>query len=64
VARGLSADVTAEGVETAEEASVLRLAGCTELQGYYYHKPMVASQVTAVLEKAKLTRVPRSQMSA
>jgi diguanylate cyclase (GGDEF)-like protein len=64
VARGLSADVTAEGVETAEEASVLRLAGCTELQGYYYHKPMVASQVTAVLEKAKLTRVPRTQMSA
>jgi diguanylate cyclase (GGDEF)-like protein len=64
VARGLSAEVTAEGVETAEEASVLRLAGCTELQGFHYYKPMVASQVSAILQKAKLAKTPRTQISA
>ena len=43
VARGLSADVTAEGVERQEEVSVLKLAGCTELQGHYFHEAMEAS---------------------
>jgi diguanylate cyclase (GGDEF)-like protein len=50
VARGLSAEVTAEGVESDSEAAVLKLAGCTELQGYYFHKPMSADAVTALLE--------------
>jgi predicted signal transduction protein with EAL and GGDEF domain len=64
VARGLSAEVTAEGVESAEEASVLRLAGCTELQGFHYHKPMLASDVTAVLQKVKRAKTPRTVLSA
>jgi len=53
VARGLSAEVTAEGVELDEEAAVLKLAGCTELQGYHFHKPMPAIEVTALLEGAR-----------
>lgn len=64
VARGLSAEVTAEGVESAEEASVLRLAGCTELQGFYYYTPMLASEVTTVLHKARLAKIPRTVVSA
>ncbi len=64
VARGLSAEVTAEGVESAEEASVLRLAGCSELQGFHYYKPMQAADVTAILQKNKLTRTPRTVVSA
>ena len=64
VARGLSAEVTAEGVEDAEQASVLRLAGCTELQGYHYHKPMVPSAVTDVLRKSAIAKTPRSQIVA
>lgn len=43
VARGLSADVTAEGVEKQDEVAVLKLAGCTELQGHYFHEAMEAS---------------------
>jgi diguanylate cyclase (GGDEF)-like protein len=54
VARGLSAEVTAEGVEREEEVAVLRLAGCTELQGFHFHKPMEAKGVTALLERGKL----------
>jgi diguanylate cyclase (GGDEF)-like protein len=64
VARGLSADVTAEGVESSEEASVLRLAGCTELQGYYYHKPMTAADVTETLRRTGIAHVPRSVVVA
>jgi diguanylate cyclase (GGDEF)-like protein len=64
VARGLSAEVTAEGVESAEEGSVLRLAGCTELQGFHYYKPMLAAQVTTILQKAKIARTPRTVVSA
>lgn len=33
--------VVAEGVETAEVAQLLRVAGCDEAQGYYYARPMV-----------------------
>ncbi len=49
VARGLSAEVTAEGVEKQEEVSVLKLAGCTELQGHYFHHAMEASAFTQLL---------------
>jgi diguanylate cyclase (GGDEF)-like protein len=49
VARGLSLDVTAEGVESDEEVQVLKLAGCTELQGFHYYKAMEAPEVTRLL---------------
>jgi diguanylate cyclase (GGDEF)-like protein len=49
VARGLSAEVTAEGVERQEEVSVLKLAGCTELQGYHFHKPIAEEDLTSLL---------------
>ncbi|MDB5556385.1 MAG: diguanylate cyclase, partial [Rhizobium sp.] len=36
LARSLSLPVTAEGVEREEQAMILRLCGCDELQGYLY----------------------------
>lgn len=39
VASGLSAAVVAEGVETGEQARLMRLAGCSQLQGYYFGRP-------------------------
>jgi diguanylate cyclase (GGDEF)-like protein len=33
-------EITAKGVESAEQASVLKQAGCKRLQGLYYAKPM------------------------
>jgi diguanylate cyclase (GGDEF)-like protein len=60
VARGLSAEVTAEGVENVEEASILRLAGCTELQGYLYHRPMTVIEVGQALKREAVVRTPRT----
>ena len=39
LANGLDMLVTAEGVETEEQACILRIAGCQYLQGYFYHRP-------------------------
>ncbi len=39
LANGLDMGVTAEGVETEDQARLLRLAGCHNLQGYRYSRP-------------------------
>ncbi len=39
LANGLDMTVTAEGVETDEQAALLRLAGCKNLQGFRFHAP-------------------------
>jgi diguanylate cyclase (GGDEF)-like protein len=61
VARGLSADVTAEGVEKQEEVAVLKLAGCTELQGFYFHKPMEAARISTLLAERRDREAARKQ---
>ncbi len=64
VARGLSAEVTAEGVEIADEVPILKLAGVTELQGYYFHKPMPARDVSKLLNKFNPAEIVRTQVVA
>ncbi len=39
IAQGLSADIVAEGIETEEDAKIMRLAGCHQMQGYYFGRP-------------------------
>ena len=51
IARGLSADIIAEGVETEEEAQLMRLAGCQQLQGYYFGKPGAADSLGNLVTK-------------
>ena len=38
--RELGMHLIAEGVETAEQAQFLHSCGCSEMQGYYFYKPM------------------------
>jgi len=42
---------TAEGIETGEELECLRREGCTEAQGYYFSRPVPASDVYKLLTK-------------
>ncbi|MBL1378157.1 putative bifunctional diguanylate cyclase/phosphodiesterase [Zobellella iuensis] len=49
MAHGLSMTVVAEGVETAEQAALLRQLNCDQIQGYWYARPMPLAQLAAWL---------------
>ena len=49
LAEALQMDTTAEGVETLDELELVRLLGCSHIQGYIYFKPMNASEATALV---------------
>jgi EAL domain-containing protein (putative c-di-GMP-specific phosphodiesterase class I) len=40
---------TAEGVETQEQLDKMRAEGCNEVQGYFYSKPVPASEIAHLL---------------
>ncbi len=42
MAKSLDMTTTAEGVETAEEAELIRNLGCDKIQGYYFGRPMAS----------------------
>jgi diguanylate cyclase (GGDEF)-like protein len=43
--------VTAEGVETDEQAAQLAMANCTHLQGYLFSKPIAAGEIPALMQR-------------
>ena len=45
LARQLGLSVTAEGVETAEQLSLLRAVGCESGQGYFFSKPLAGDRI-------------------
>ncbi|WP_296080599.1 EAL domain-containing protein [uncultured Agrobacterium sp.] len=45
IARGLGLETTAEGVETREQLSLLRAAGCDLVQGYHLGRPMALKDI-------------------
>ena len=45
LARGLGVETTAEGVETEAQADVMRSLGCTQLQGFYFGRPVAADRI-------------------
>ncbi|VXD22327.1 Two-component response regulator [Planktothrix serta PCC 8927] len=49
LAHHLNMTITAEGVETAEQLSLLRSLGCEEGQGYYFARPLEPNAAQALL---------------
>jgi diguanylate cyclase (GGDEF)-like protein len=49
IAKGLSLNLVAEGVETLVQARYLEDAGCRIMQGYLYHQPMPQTQLLQLL---------------
>ncbi len=47
--RGVGMGICADGVETEAEASIMRLLGVTELQGFYFSRAIPADDVAAML---------------
>jgi diguanylate cyclase (GGDEF)-like protein len=45
---------TAEGVETAEQLEQMRAEGCTEVQGYFFSKPVPASEIINLMHKLQM----------
>lgn len=59
MAHELGIRVTAEGVETREQAEILRSFGCNEIQGYLVSRPMPAAALAGLLEEP--TFLPESE---
>jgi diguanylate cyclase (GGDEF)-like protein len=52
--------VAGQGVETIEHAQLLRAAGCTEAQGYYFAPPMPLEQILKAEAEEKMPALARS----
>ena len=54
---GMPVDVTtAEGVENAEEAAMIRTMRCTKIQGYHFGRPMPAEDARALMQRTQRRR--------
>jgi diguanylate cyclase (GGDEF)-like protein len=62
--RDLGIRSTAEGVETAAQAEILRMEGCTELQGYLFGRPTPASGLAGMLGGASLIHAGAEMLCA
>ncbi len=52
LARTFKAEITAEGIETKEQAEFLKSLDCDEIQGYYYSRPLSTEALEEFLKKA------------
>jgi diguanylate cyclase (GGDEF)-like protein len=60
LAAGLSMDVTAEGIETADQVTKLQQLSCEFGQGYYFDKPLTREHARAMLQQGtKMNRQAR-----
>src|SRR6185295_14039378 len=53
LAHSLRLKVVAEGVETEEQAKMLRLLRCDQMQGYLFSKPLPLEEITALLRRSQ-----------
>ncbi|MDP2678802.1 MAG: EAL domain-containing protein, partial [Rhodoferax sp.] len=50
MAHALGMQVIAEGVETAQQRDLLATAGCDFAQGYFYSRPVIATEFEALVQ--------------
>jgi len=70
LAHALGMETTAEGVETLDELDLVRLHGCSHVQGYIYDRPLdaetakarLATGLMAVAHGPRAARAPRQTM--
>ncbi|MDP2225537.1 EAL domain-containing protein [Nitrosomonas sp.] len=51
LSQNLGFSVTAEGIETLDQAQILKYFGCDTLQGYYFSKPIAMEEVFSLADK-------------
>ncbi|HEU0283453.1 MAG TPA: EAL domain-containing protein, partial [Gallionella sp.] len=56
MAQGLNLRTIAEGVETADQLTFLRLHSCDVVQGYYFSKPVPPAEFTDILRMSYLSQ--------
>jgi len=54
MAESLEMSTTAEGVETERELEIIRGLGCRKIQGYYFGRPMPATEARGLFHESKL----------
>uniref|UniRef100_A0ACD5H2N1 Bifunctional diguanylate cyclase/phosphodiesterase n=1 Tax=Desertifilum tharense IPPAS B-1220 TaxID=1781255 RepID=A0ACD5H2N1_9CYAN len=59
LAKSLRLNITAEGVETAEQCEYIKAQGCHEIQGYYFSPPLPKEAMTELLAKQTVTSVAK-----
>ncbi|MFL0357532.1 putative bifunctional diguanylate cyclase/phosphodiesterase [Erythrobacter sp. GH1-10] len=64
LARALNMGVTAEGVETDEQADLVRLAGADQIQGWLYYKAMPAEEIDQLIEEQAAPDRVRAALAA
>jgi EAL domain-containing protein (putative c-di-GMP-specific phosphodiesterase class I) len=53
LAHSLRLKVVAEGVETEEQANILRVNHCDQMQGYLFGRPMPSEEIAALLARER-----------
>jgi diguanylate cyclase (GGDEF)-like protein/PAS domain S-box-containing protein len=64
LAHSLHLKVVAEGVETEEQAGVLRELGCDQMQGYLFSRPLTAAQMGSLLAGSATAIAPPDPTSS
>lgn len=64
LARALDMGVTAEGVETQEQADLVRLAGCDQIQGWLYYRALPAATIDQLIADQNAARASINDQAA